>query len=85
MLSLNVFNLPIPSSRNMALGLTQPLTEMSTRNLPEVKWPTLKANNIPPSENRISGKCGSLDVLEAYGPPRPVTGIALLFYYDYML
>jgi hypothetical protein len=29
------FNLPNPSSRTMALGSTQPLTEMSTRNLPE--------------------------------------------------
>jgi hypothetical protein len=28
------FNLPKPSSRTMALGSTQPLTEMSTRNLP---------------------------------------------------
>jgi hypothetical protein len=28
------FNSPDPSSRTMALGLTQPLTEMSTRNLP---------------------------------------------------
>jgi hypothetical protein len=28
------FNLPNPSSRTMALGLTQPLTEMSTRNIP---------------------------------------------------
>jgi hypothetical protein len=28
-----VFNLPNPSSRTMALGSTQPLTEMSTRNL----------------------------------------------------
>jgi hypothetical protein len=28
------FNLPNPSSRTMALGSTQPLTEMSTRNLP---------------------------------------------------
>jgi hypothetical protein len=26
-------NLPNPSSRTMVLGLTQPLTEMSTRNL----------------------------------------------------
>jgi hypothetical protein len=28
------FNLPNPSCRTMALGSTQPLTEMSTRNLP---------------------------------------------------
>jgi hypothetical protein len=28
------FNLPNPSSRTMALESTQPLTEMSTRNLP---------------------------------------------------
>jgi hypothetical protein len=29
-------NLSNPSSRTMALGLTEPLTEMSTRNLPGV-------------------------------------------------
>jgi hypothetical protein len=28
------FNVPNPSSRTMALGLTQPLSEMSTKNLP---------------------------------------------------
>jgi hypothetical protein len=28
------FNWPNPSSRTMALGSTQPLTEMSTRSLP---------------------------------------------------
>jgi hypothetical protein len=32
--SLDFFNLLNPSSRTMALGLTQPLTEMSTRNIP---------------------------------------------------
>jgi hypothetical protein len=31
---VDFFNLPNPSSCTMALGLTQPLTEMSTRNLP---------------------------------------------------
>jgi hypothetical protein len=34
---VNFFNLPNPSSRTMALGSTQPLTEMSTRNLPGSK------------------------------------------------
>jgi hypothetical protein len=31
---VDFFNLPNPSSRTMALGSTQPLTKMSTRNLP---------------------------------------------------
>jgi hypothetical protein len=31
----------------MTLGSTQPLTEMSTRNLPGSKgWPALKADNL---------------------------------------
>jgi hypothetical protein len=29
---VDFFNLPNPSSRTMALGSTQPMTEMSTRN-----------------------------------------------------
>jgi hypothetical protein len=41
------FNLPNPSSHTMNLGSTQPLTEMSTRNLPEGKgWPARKADNL---------------------------------------
>jgi hypothetical protein len=31
---IGFFNWSNPSSRTMALGLTQPLTEMSTRNFP---------------------------------------------------
>jgi hypothetical protein len=31
---VDFFNLPNPSSRTVALGSTQPLTEMSTRNRP---------------------------------------------------
>jgi hypothetical protein len=38
---------PNPSSRTMALGSTQPLTEMSTRNLPGGKGrPARKADNL---------------------------------------
>jgi hypothetical protein len=41
------FNLPHPSSRTMALGSTQPLTEMSTRNFPwGKKRPARKADNL---------------------------------------
>jgi hypothetical protein len=31
---VDFFNLPGPSSHTMAMGLTQPQTEMSARNLP---------------------------------------------------
>jgi hypothetical protein len=41
------FNLPNPSSCTMALGSTQPVTEMSTRNLPGGKERTgHKADNL---------------------------------------
>jgi hypothetical protein len=41
------FNLPNHSSRTMALGSTQPLTEMNTRNVPEgKKRPARRAGNL---------------------------------------
>jgi hypothetical protein len=44
---VDFFNLPNRSSRTIALGSTQPLTAMSTRNLPEgKKLPSRKADNL---------------------------------------
>jgi hypothetical protein len=44
---VDFFNLPNPSSRIMALGSTQTLTEMSTRNLPGGKGrPARKADTL---------------------------------------
>jgi hypothetical protein len=51
MRSLDIFSLPNPPSRSMDLESTQPLTEMSTRNLPREGEggkgrPACKADNL---------------------------------------
>jgi hypothetical protein len=44
---VDFFNLPNPSSCTMVLGSTQPLTQVSTRNLPGgKKRPARRANNL---------------------------------------
>jgi hypothetical protein len=65
----------------MALGSTQPLTEMSTRKLPGGKWRPagrrVRLATSPPSVSRLSSKI--------WEHLWPVTGIALPFLYLYYI
>ena len=75
-----IFHWHNPSGRNMALGLTEPLTEMSIRN---ISWRIKPAGaygrqpyhlHVP-----IVLKSGSLTLLETSGPAQTCNGIALPF------
>jgi hypothetical protein len=58
--NVEFFNLPNPSSRTMALGSTQRLTEMSTRKLSGGKSSRrVGLRTLPPSMSRISENVGA--------------------------
>jgi hypothetical protein len=62
----------------MDLGSTQPLTEMSTKNISGSKArPARKADNLTAICEPILHKMWELDISRPYGPPRPVTRVAL--------
>ena len=64
----------------MALGSTQPLTELSTR---DVSWWVRQlmcvTNNLTTIMCRLSRNFVSLNLLQPEGPVQACTGIALLF------
>jgi hypothetical protein len=77
---IRFFNWPDPSSCTMAMCLTRPQTEMSTRSLPGSETqPTHKADNLNSILSQLSRKCQRLDILDPCGSPWPVTGIVYLF------
>jgi hypothetical protein len=60
---VDFFSLPNPSSCTMARGSTQPLTEMSTRNLPGgKKRPARRADNLAAIYVPNVWHCGSLNL-----------------------
>jgi hypothetical protein len=68
------------SSGNIAMGWTRSVTEMSTRNLSGGKAePVSKTDKLTATVSRLSRQCGIFNISQPYRPPRPVTGIALLY------
>ena len=74
-----------PSGRTMALGLTQPLTEMSTRN---IFWgqrrPVPKADSPTTFMCRLSWNLGASTSWNSQGLPRPVKVLLYLYVYLYL-
>jgi len=80
-----IFQWHIPSGRTMALGLTQPIVKMSTRN---ISWGVNAAGTWgwQPYHLQVPNvmKSGSLNLLEPSGPHRTCYGTTFLpcvFYY----
>jgi hypothetical protein len=69
----------LPSSHTGALGSTQPLTEMSTKNLPGGCGRHIRLTTFLPSVNCLSTKMWEPRCLTIYGGLQSVTGAALPF------
>jgi hypothetical protein len=76
--AIEIFHWHNPSCRTMALGLTQPLTELSTRN---ISWRVKAAGALgwQPCHLHVPIvlKSGSFNLLEPSGPVKACNGIAL--------
>jgi hypothetical protein len=83
MRSLHFFNFRNSFSLSLALGLTQPLTGMSNRNVGKGGGTKCSQNvrltTSPPSVSSLFRKQGVLDVSQPNRSPWPVTDIAFFF------
>jgi len=73
---IGIFHWRNPSGCTMALGLTQPLTEMSTRN---ISWgkrrPVRRADNLTTFKRRLSWNLGASTSWNTQSLSRPVIGL----------
>ena len=70
----------------MALGSTQPLTEMSTGAFLGGKGGRcVRLTTLPPPSCAVVMKSGNLNFLEPSGHSRPVTGLLYLLPYEHLL
>jgi hypothetical protein len=76
---IGIFHWRNPSGRTVAQGLTQPLTEMSTRNISwGVKRPVRRADNASTFMCRLSWDLGASFSLNPQCMSRPVMGLLYL-------
>ena len=79
---IEIFQWHNPSGRNMALGLTQPQTEMSIRNISGGvgggRWPGRRADNLTTFMCQLYWKLGVSTSWNPQGLSRPVMGLLYL-------
>jgi len=77
---IGIFHWHNPFDRTMALGSTQPLTEMSTRSISRGKGcRCVRLTTLPPS-CAVVMKSGNLNFLESSGPLQACNGTDLPFF-----